>query len=144
MGERPKAGEGGWGEDGETVSSQIEAGETRREREVAREEARDLVEAQIEGLQVEKLADVPTESDLGDLYNVVPAQVETLQAGRVAESALGQAPDVVVRQVEGLELVEVAQRLRLQLHRHAARPLRVVTLKDQVVTLVVVRRSLNT
>ena len=93
---------------------------------------------------MEKLADVPAESDLGDLDNVVPAQVETLQAGRVAESTLGQAPDVVVGQVEGLELVEVAQRLRLQLHRHAARPLRVVTLKDQVVTLVVVRRSLNT
>ena len=89
---------------------------------------------------MEKLADVAAETDLGDLDDVVPAQVEPLQAGRVAESALGQAPDVVVRQVEGLELVQVAQRLRLQLHRHAARPLRVVTLKDQVVTLVVVRR----
>ena len=144
MGERPETGEGGRGEDGETVASQIEAGETRGEREIAREEARDLVEAQIQGLQVQKLADVPAETDLGDLDNVVPAQVETLQAGGVAESALRQAPDVVVRQVEPLELVQVAQRLRLQLHRHAARPLRVVTLKDQVVTLVVVTRSLNT
>ena len=85
---------------------------------------------------MQKLADVAAETDLGDLDNVVPAQV-----GRVAESALRQAPDVVVGQVEPLELVEMAQRLRLQLHRHAARPLRVVTLKDQVVTLVVVTRG---
>ena len=102
--------------------------------------ARDLVEAQIQALQVQKLADVAAETDLGDLDDVVPAQVEALQVGRVAEGALRQAPDVVVRQVEPLELVEVAQSLGLQLHRHAARPLRVVTLKDQVVTLVVVTR----
>ena len=79
-------------------------------------------------------------ASFGDLDNVVPAQVEALQVGRVAESALRQAPDAVVGQVEPLELVEVAQGLGLQLHRHAARPLRVVTLKDQVVTLVVVTR----
>ena len=87
------------------------------------------------------MADVAAETDLGDLDDVVPAQVEALQVGRVAESALRQAPDAVVGQVEPLELVEVAQGLGLQLHRHAARPLRVVTLKDQVVTLVVVTRG---
>ena len=75
---------------------------------------------------MQKLADVAAETDLGDLDNVVPAQV-----GRVAESALRQAPDAVVGQVEPLELVEVAQGLGLQLHRHAARPLRVVTLDDE-------------
>ena len=72
---------------------------------------------------MQELADVAAEADLGDLDNVVPAQVETLEGGRVAESGLGQAPDVVVCQVEDLQLVEVAQRLGLQLHRHAARPL---------------------
>ena len=81
---------------------------------------------------MEKLADVATETDLGDLDDVVPAQVEALQVGRVAESALRQAPDAVVGQVEPLELVEVAQGLGLQLHRHAARPLRVVTREQGV------------
>ena len=76
---------------------------------------------------MQKLADVAAETDLGDLDNVVPAQV-----GRVAESALRQAPDAVVGQVEPLELVEVAQGLGLQLHRHAARPLRVVTREQGV------------
>ena len=81
---------------------------------------------------MQKLADVAAETDLGDLDNVVPAQVEALQVGRVAESALRQAPDAVVGQVEPLELVEVAQGLGLQLHRHAARPLRVVTREQGV------------
>ena len=37
------------------------------------------------------MADVAAETDLGDLDDVVPAQVEALQVGRVAESALRQA-----------------------------------------------------
>ena len=85
---------------------------------------------------MQKLADVAAETDLGDLDNVVPAQV-----GRVAESALRQAPDAVVGQVEPLELVEVAQGLGLQLHRHAARPLRVVTREQGVPLFEIVSKT---
>ena len=38
MGERPKTGEGGQGEHGEMIASQIEVGEAREQREAAREE----------------------------------------------------------------------------------------------------------
>ena len=50
----------------------------------------------------------------------------------MAEGGAGQAPDVVVRQVEGLQLGQPLQRVGLQLQRHGAGPLAVVALHRQL------------
>ena len=50
----------------------------------------------------------------------------------MAEGGAGQAPDVVVCQVEGLQLGQPLQRVGLQLQRHGAGPLAVVALHRQL------------
>ena len=67
-----------------------------------------------------------------DLDNVIPAQVEGGQGGGVAEGGPGQAPDVVVGQVEDLELAQAPEGLLPQLQRHGPRPLAVVTLHPEL------------
>ena len=49
----------------------------------------------------------------------------------MAEGGAGQAPDIVVREVECLQLGEATEGVLLELERHGARPLTVVTLDTE-------------
>ena len=66
------------------------------------------------------------------LHDIIPAEVEAPQGWCVTEAAGGEAPDVVVGEVEDLQLRHPLQGLGLQLHGHAAGPLAVVPPDDQL------------